>query len=500
MDSRRWGFWIWASAALIAGLVLRLWFARHMALIAGDSLMYGDIAKNLLQHRIYGFTESGPAPGSIEIRPTLIRLPGYPIFLAACFRIFGMEHYTAVLYVQVAADLVTCCLVSALGARLFGSGAALVVLWLAAMCPFTASYVAAPLTETLVLTSIALAFYAFARWQDEGQGLHRWLWVVAAALAYSVLLRPEQVLFVAAVLSAMLWTSLTHRGRRIRPFRAALPTLAAALCVALPLLLWTARNEHSFHVFQPLAPRYANDPGELAPLGFARWYRTWAIDFASTVNVYWNYSGVPIALTDVPDRAFNAGSRAGSQDLRSRTARLLADYNATASGAAVVPSLDARFAALGRERIDAHPFLYYAALPLARVLDMTLRPRTEMMPIPLEWWKRDVPRPQAHFAIACAALNLAYILLGIAGFFVWKRRVWLAPSLQKSPPLAFRELALAMAASLVLRAALLLTIDNSEPRYTLEFFPVLFVFAGALFTAAPRAPLEPPSMHQCGGR
>jgi hypothetical protein len=38
-----------------------------------------------------------------------------------------------------------------------------------------------------------------------------------------------------------------------------------------------------------------------------------------------------------------------------------------------------------------------------------------------------------------------------------------------------------MAASLLLRCALLLTLDNAEPRYTLEFFPILFVWAGALF-------------------
>jgi hypothetical protein len=33
-----------------------------------------------------------------------------------------------------------------------------------------------------------------------------------------------------------------------------------------------------------------------------------------------------------------------------------------------------------------------------------------------------------------------------------------------------------------LRTLLLLTLDNSEPRYTLEFFPVLMVWAGAVFS------------------
>ena len=35
--------------------------------------------------------------------PTLIRLPGYPLFLALCFRLFGMENYIAVMLVQLMA-------------------------------------------------------------------------------------------------------------------------------------------------------------------------------------------------------------------------------------------------------------------------------------------------------------------------------------------------------------------------------------------------------------
>jgi hypothetical protein len=490
-DKRR--FWLWAGAALVAGLLLRLWFVGHLARVTGDSLIYGGIARNWLQHGIYGFTERGRAPGSIEIRATLIRLPGYPIFLAACFRLFGIEHYSAVMSVQVVADLVTCWLASALAGRLFGSRAALAVLWLAAMCPFTASYVAAPLTETLVLTTIALTLYGFARWQDAEPGYNRWLWVVAAALAYSILLRPEQGLFAAAVLLAMLWRSLATRPTGSPLLSSALPVLAAALCVVLPLLPWTMRNWRTFHTFQPLAPRYANDPGELPPLGFARWYRTWAIDFASTEEVYWNYNGDRIELDDLPPRAFSTASQSGSEDLRSRTAALLADYNATTT---VTPAIDARFDALAAERIRAHPILYCVSLPMARLLDMVLRPRTEMMKTPLEWWRWREHRAQTAFAASYAALNLVYIILGVAGFYAWRRGGWISTERAGSGSRAFRELAFAMAASLILRSALLLTLDNSEPRYTLEFFPVLFVLASALFAA----PLRPSSMQQRVGR
>src|SRR5260370_20574590 len=137
--------------ALAAGLLLRLWFVGHAATIAGDTLVYGDIARNWLDHGVYGFTQTAAPP-----RPTLIRLPGYPAFLALCFTLFGREHYTAVMYAQVVLDLCTCLLVAALAGRLFGRRPFIAALWLSALCPFTANYAATPLAQTLTLTSLAL--------------------------------------------------------------------------------------------------------------------------------------------------------------------------------------------------------------------------------------------------------------------------------------------------------------------------------------------------------
>jgi len=118
------------------------------------------------------------------------------------------------------------------------------------------------------------------------------------------------------------------------------------------------------------------------------------------------------------------------------------------------------------------------------------------MNIPLEWWKWRQHRMHTAFAAAYATLNLAYIILGLAGLFAWKRRKWVLPLGPNTPKFAFRELAIAMAASILLRAALLLTLDNSEPRYTLEYFPVMFVLAGALFAE----PLHLQSTRERGGR
>ena len=225
------------------------------------------------------------------------------------------------MYVQCVIDLVTCLVIAALAGRLFGRRAAMAALWLAALCPFTAIYAAAPLTEVLTLICIALTFYGLERWRSAGLGFNRWLWVTAVAMAYAVLLRPEQGLLAAAVIPAMLW--MVWRKSRMRAFwrRRRLPVALAALCVVLPLVPWTVRNWRTFHVVQPLAPRYATDPGEMVPLGFQRWYRTWAIDFASTEEVYWNYDSAPVDIGDLPARAFD------SDDQYARTAAILNEYN-----------------------------------------------------------------------------------------------------------------------------------------------------------------------------
>ena len=474
MNRERTRTWLWAGAGLLAGLLLRVWFVAHEARVAGDSLFYGEIAKTWLQHGVYGVTEAGRTPGSIAVRPTLARLPGYPLFLAACFRLFGVEHYGAVLNVQVAADLATCWLAGGLAGRLFGGRARLPVLWIAALCPFTANYVSTALPETLVFTTIALAFYGFARWQDDGLGFSRWLWVIAAALAASILLRPEEGLLGAAIVPAMLWRSLATRESRRRPLRSALPVLAAALCAALPVLVWTARNERVFHVFQPLSPRDANDPGEVVLHGYGRWYDSWAIDFAAVDEFCWPMDGERIEYANLPARVLSATSQSTAAEVRRRTAAVIADYDVTLT---LTPEIDARFGALADERIRDHPVQYRVGLPIARVFDMAVRPRTEMMPVEDEWWRWREHPAQSAFAASYAALNLAFYVLAVLGFSAWRRREWLSGSGQR----ATRELAYAMAASLILRAVMLLYIDNSEPRYTLEFFPVFFVWMGALF-------------------
>jgi hypothetical protein len=442
------------ALALAAGAALRLWFIHAYPEVEGDPLVYGDIAKNWMLHGIYGRTTGGP------IVPTLIRLPGYPLFLIVCFSLFGIEHYNAVMYAQVAIDLGTCVLIADLARRLWSPRAGWWALWLAALCPFTANYTATPLTETLELFAIALAFYAFDRFLAS----LRWPWAITLALAwsYAAILRPDGALLAVALCPALIFYGARRWG--------ALPMLRwAVVCGVLsilPFIPWTLRNARTFHIFEPLAPRYAVDPGEDADPGFQRWTKTICADFACTWDIYWNADSDVIAIGDLPARAFD------SRQQRAATRSLLDDYNRHTT---ITPEIDARFAALAARRIHDHPFRYYVELPLGRLADMLLRPRTEMLWIELRWWQYSRHHAETMFAIGYAALNLAYLAAAVVGYL-------------KRPPLRG-----AIPAFVVLRCALLVTLEAPEQRYTLEFFPLLIFLAGVALGGARKATASPRS-------
>lgn len=440
--------WLFLLGTL-AGWALRGYFLRQHAAIQGDSLIYGEIAKNLLQHNVFGMEESG------EIVPTLIRLPGYPAFLAAIFSIFGMEHYTAVLRTQIVIDLATCFLVAETARRAISERAAKVAFLLAALCPLTANYCAAPLTETLSIFAAAAALLAVVCALDERTWKWRYWLLAGLAVAMGILLRPDGGVLLAAILLYTGWQLLRRQdGEGSRKELLAGGVIVTLVALA-PLIPWTVRNWRVFHIFQPLAPRYANAPGEFVPMGFNRWMKTWSVEFVSTNDVYWKVStetqGDEVRFDALPERAFDNPRQ------KQQTKELIEDYNASLI---LTPDLDNRFAQLAQERVEHSRFRYYVWLPLLRVLDMWMRPRTEMLNLDLDWWKFE-DTSESLMSLSLALLNALYLVFAAFG-------------VRKRAGVKFVGLFVVF---IVLRSLMLASLENPEPRYTLECFPAVLVLA-----------------------
>jgi 4-amino-4-deoxy-L-arabinose transferase-like glycosyltransferase len=457
-------------AAALSGLALRLVFVLHFPGVVDDSRLYADIAMNWLQQGIYGITDSG------QVLPTFSRLPGYPAFLAAVFAIFGWSNFRAVLLIQVLFDLGTCFLIADLARRVLSERSAKAAFALAALCPFLANYAAAALTETLEIFFTALALdlamsglAALRRSEDSKSTMGSALWLACGlSTGACILLRPDGGILFGAVAGYLFLLFLrSFRANRqaaaiggSRFALASLPILRVGVILTIgafaPLVPWTLRNLHTMHRFEPLAPRYATDSDELVMAGFNRWTKTWIAESTSVQEIYWKVPGDALDLTRLPARAFDSAQQ------RRDTEQLFADYNQDHD---VTPEIDARFATLAAVRIHAAPLRYYVWLPLARIADMWLRPRTELLPSDQRWWEFDDELPWLVVSIVFGLINLAYVGAAAAGL------------------LRSRELfGIGVFVSfLVVRSLFLGTLENPEPRYTLECYPLVILFASALF-------------------
>jgi len=457
------GFFLGAT---LAALALRLLLIAYFPGVVDDSRLYANIAENWLQHGIYGVTNSG------VIMPTLSRLPGYPAFLAAIFALFGDENFRAVLLIQVLFDLATCFLIADMARRLFGGRPAQAAFLLAAICPFLANYAAAALTETLEIFFTALALDLALSGLRVGDSIPNpasrpivwlgWVWLGCGfSVGAAILLRPDGGILLAAIGGYLLWLLL--RSLRQESERRLLGSPRAILWAGVllgigaiaPLVPWTVRNLHTLHRFEPLAPRYANDSDELVMTGFNRWVKTWTADYVSVQEIYWNVPGEELDVARLPRRAFDSAPQ------RQQTRELFADYNRDHD---MTPELDARFAALAAERVHASPIRYYVWLPFLRVADMWLRPRTELFPSDPRWWEFNDDARWLAVSLAFGVINLVYVALAAVGLV--RARDFFGIGL--------------FVLFLVVRSAFLGSLENPEPRYTLECYPVVILLGSLL--------------------
>jgi 4-amino-4-deoxy-L-arabinose transferase-like glycosyltransferase len=481
----------------MAALALRLFFFLNFPAVTDDSRIYANLASNWMQHGVYGQVRGGQTEK--QIVPTDTRLPGYPAFLAGIFWLFGAGNFKAVMLTQILVDLATCLIVADLTRRMVSERATRIAFVLAALCPFLANYASAVLTETLEIFFTVLAldcaaaalnrmYVAPAEARAEARAhtgaldqTCRRLWAgTGAAIAACILLRPDGGIVLAAIafyLAILAWRHRTSRTNMADTLVAGIIVVVIALA---PIAPWTIRNFRTLHHFQPLAPRYANETDELVPRGFNRWVKTWIADYASVEETYWNVPGDKIDPEKLPSRAIDDPAQ------RDETLAVISDYNLSQD---MTPELDARFGKVAADRIRAHPVRYYVVLPLLRVADMWLRPRTEILPPDVRWWEFHDDTKQSVLAVGFGLLNLTYVAAALLALILGQAR----------RPSGIRWAGL-LISFLLLRSAFLGTLENPEPRYTLECYPAIIVLASSLLCRSKFAGGEPGVPARLDGR
>ncbi len=468
--------------AALAGLALRLFFVFRFPVSAGDSELYSQLARNLLDHHVYGMWLNG------QLIPTDLRMPGYPAFLAGVTILFRRSVW-AISLSQALLDLATCFLTAALAAALAPIGARrrvwLAGLWLAAICPFVANYSAVILTEVLVsfLATAALVCFTLGLRQIPDElsrpaGSPRLtsfqLTLLGAFLTgLATLVRPEMPLLLAT--AGLIYAA---RWRGILGFRKLLLQGAAmAGACLLPLVPWATRNYVTLHEVQFISPRYATLPGEYSPVGYYAWTGTWLERYRDTFSSVWVVGEEPMSMDDTPPSAFD------SPQEKARVAALFDDYNRN-STLDITPEVDREFAQIARERTRRHPFRTYFRVPFQRALTLWFTPRVELLPIdgnmfPLrDQWQDS--RANVLTVAGFAALGYLCIALAIAAIvFAWRAaRAGGAAILQDAWNLWGIAL---LVAYILVRTVFLTTVEAPEPRYVVSCYPAVFAMSALLF-------------------
>lgn len=441
-------------------------FAGHLAAVRSlandhdsDGAYYQNLAQNVVDHHSYSHDTAPP------FRPTLVRMPGYPLFLAGFYKILGPGYPAAVRTVQAFVHTLTAVLLAALAAlwtprptrRNVAAG---VTFALAAICPFTVIYAACILTETLtIFLVVAMTLCATMGWRPNARRGGAW-WLAAGVLGgLAVLQRPDAGLFVAAIGLTLGLVALF----RATPLGAAIRLgLVFSLGFGVTVAPWIARNAAVLHQWALLPPPDMSEPGHFFPKGYCAWFGTWSDDETDLPRLYWTLGpDQPMNFSDVPARAFDHPGEAR------RVEALFTEYNTHRPPAMMTPEIDAQFAELAHERIARHPLRSSLWLPLRRGFNLWFCTHSQYYDFEGQLLPLDQPDGswRRGWLLLFATATGLYTVAGIAG----------AAALGGGA--GWRWLCL-LALLIGLRMALLVRLEHTEPRYVVEFFPFLCVLGG----------------------
>ncbi|GIP37139.1 hypothetical protein J31TS4_04190 [Paenibacillus sp. J31TS4] len=223
----------WILLILLLGLALRLGYVltEPFELPEHDQKNYTEMAVRLLDHGVYGY---------LEEEPNTLVTPGFPLFLALVFKLFGYgdiaQAHMNVRILQAFLSLVILWYLYRTGERLFNRPAGLLAALFAAVYgPFVmaASLI---LTEILFLALLSALLYYQVRIMQENRTRDH---IIAGLLLGLLVLTRPNAIILAATPYVFLW--FRHR----KPF---FREIAIGVgCFALAMLPWWVRNWLTFH-------------------------------------------------------------------------------------------------------------------------------------------------------------------------------------------------------------------------------------------------------------
>lgn len=179
---------------------------EHQDVLLIDALGYHQLAINLLDSNSFSYEANG--------KPDALRTPGYPLFIAAIYSVFGNAPWVVMLF-QIVLDTISCMILMLTLSRLFSRRVAIVASVFYALDPFLVFYCSTLLSDILFVFLVILSFYSFAAAHLSATG-GKADWYYASCgllLGIATLVRPISVylpLFIALFFFVSYWKDKTR--------------------------------------------------------------------------------------------------------------------------------------------------------------------------------------------------------------------------------------------------------------------------------------------------
>lgn len=431
---------------------------------------YRQAAINLMEG--HGFSSSKAPP----YKPNISRVPGYPLFIAFVFYLFGKENYFALAVAQSLVSALTVLFIFLIAREIFTKERNIyMATFVAAICPFTNVYAGVFMTEGLsILFTAILAFFmvkaikAENKWWDFGVG-------VVCVLNFYIRNDGMFLVFYYVVLLSTLLLFQMKRSEKVSLKRLAVRivfVLIGTVLTLAPYSVWSRSKTGSLLAV-------LSEDSSTYMLGDKRyalymWLFTWLDDPYLIGPLAWNSANFdkkrPIDLNLIPDYAYILpNEKEGVNKLVERWTEGIKERDSE-KRKREIEYVQNGFWQLAQERRRRF-FLTYIRFPLRKIYFSLVNSRLDFFPIfhfptfPISDNLRI--RPLKFFGkISLTLLNMFYILSGFLGMVL---------SLMSKHRILFFPLMLIIANKLSWAMVTCL-----EIRYTIQCYISFFIF-GSLF-------------------
>lgn len=186
---------------LVLGLLLRCYYTDWDKKLTGDEVGYNKMVLQLLHEGVYGY-----APYAYSEKPNAFTTPGYPLFLAGCYAVFGYAGdrppVVQIQALQILIQLICAVIMYGIARRMFAHTG--ISLFMMACYLLHPTFILSPmylLTETLYGLFFLIFIYLLVRCAQETK--LRWFLSLGVVFGICVLIRPTIVPFIVVLLAGV---------------------------------------------------------------------------------------------------------------------------------------------------------------------------------------------------------------------------------------------------------------------------------------------------------